>query len=330
MYANLLNKFFPNKSGKSMFVDHSAGKAEDIKRKVAEKLSAHSGVLKDIEKSCIGLKSEIDRLIELLICSIFPGLYCRYEDKFELRLQTRASIEQIYILLVHCMDHALNIHRTNEKSSERYKPRKQEIIDATSIVHRFLLTLPRIQETLQGDIKAAYDGDPSATSYEEVVLAYPGLLATVIYRLSHELFILKVPLIPRLMSEWAHSKTGIDIHPGAQIGHNFFIDHGTGVVIGETAVIGNNVKLYQGVTLGALSFPKNHRGEILRGSKRHPTVESDVTIYANATVLGGETVVQKNCVVGSSAFVYQSVPSGCTVKIKKPNQETRKTQAQLE
>ena len=140
-------------------------------------------------------------------------------------------------------------------------------------------------------MQAAYDGDPAASSLDEVILAYPGMLAVTVYRVAHELHVLGVPLMPRIMSEWAHSRSGADIHPGARIGESFFIDHATGVVVGETTTIGSNVKLYQGVTLGALSIPRDERGRVIRDTKRHPTVEDGVTIYANATVLGGDTVI---------------------------------------
>ncbi len=155
----------------------------------------------------------------------------------------------------------------------------------------FLDKIPQVRELLASDVQAAYDGDPAATSLDEIIFCYPGLEAITVQRLAHELYTLKVPIIPRMMTEWAHSRTGIDIHPGANIGPSFFIDHGTGVVIGETTDIASHVKIYQGVTLGALSFPKDENGNIIRGRKRHPTIEERVVIYANATILGGDTVV---------------------------------------
>ena len=156
---------------------------------------------------------------------------------------------------------------------------------------KFLQTLPAIRALLATDVKAAYDGDPAARSLDEIIFSYPGIDAVTIQRMAHELYLLDIPIIPRMLTEWAHSRTGIDIHPGANIGPSFFIDHGTGVVIGETCDIASHVKLYQGVTLGALSFPKDAQGNIIRGKKRHPTIEDGVVIYANATVLGGDTVV---------------------------------------
>jgi serine O-acetyltransferase len=187
----------------------------------------------------------------------------------------------------------------------------------------FMRRIKAIREILQSDVEAAYDGDPAATNTDEVILAYPGLLAITVHRIAHELSLLEVPLLPRIMSEYAHSQTGIDIHPGAKIGKHFFIDHGTGVVIGETTDIGENVKIYQGVTLGALSFPKDERGRLIRGTKRHPTLEDDVTIYANATILGGTTVIGKGAIIGGNVFITSSVPSKCTVSLKSPELKYR-------
>jgi len=183
---------------------------------------------------------------------------------------------------------------------------------------RFLEKLPMIREMLDEDVQAAFDGDPAAKSIEEVILSYPCVIAISIYRMAHELFVQGIPLIPRMMTEYAHSITGIDIHPGAKIGRSFFIDHGTGVVIGETCEIGDNVKIYQGVTLGALSFPKDERGKIIRGRKRHPTIEDNVTIYAGATILGGETVIGRGSVVGGNVWLTHSIPANTKVVIEEP------------
>jgi serine O-acetyltransferase len=178
---------------------------------------------------------------------------------------------------------------------------------ADKLLAEFLAELPSVRRILWTDIDAAYEGDPAAKSYEEIILAYPALEAIAIYRLAHLLYD-KVPLIPRIMTEWAHSRTGIDIHPGARIGSHFFIDHGTGVVIGETTEIGARVKLYHAVTLGARSFQKDEHGKIKKGGKRHPTVEDDVTIYPGSTILGGETIIGAKSTIGGNAFLTQSVP----------------------
>ncbi len=182
----------------------------------------------------------------------------------------------------------------------------------------FLDQLPELRHVLATDVQAAFDGDPACKTPHEVIFSYPGLEAITIYRLAHLLYDLNIPFIPRMMTEWAHRETGIDIHPGATIGGHFFIDHGTGVVIGETCVIGNHVKLYQGVTLGALSFATDGDGNLVRGTKRHPTIEDDVVVYANATILGGRTVVGHDSVIGSSVWLTHSVDPGTTVVLEKP------------
>ncbi|HVY45217.1 MAG TPA: serine O-acetyltransferase [Minicystis sp.] len=189
---------------------------------------------------------------------------------------------------------------------------------ARRIAVEFLRRLPELRAQLLGDVQAAFDGDPAAVNLDEVILAYPGLLAITVYRVAHELHVLGVPLMPRIMTEWAHAHTGADIHPGANIGPSFFIDHATGVVVGETTDIGANVKLYQGVTLGALSVPRDGDGRAIRGTKRHPTVEDGVTVYANATVLGGSTVLGDGSVIGGSVFITKSIPAGSRVAVKPP------------
>lgn len=183
----------------------------------------------------------------------------------------------------------------------------------------FLRRLACIRSVLDMDVSAAFRGDPAAKSHHEIIFCYPGLDAITVYRVAHELLKLSVPYIPRMMTEVAHSRTGIDIHPGAQIGPSFFIDHGTGVVIGETCEIGSGVKLYQGVTLGALSFQKDAEGELVRGTKRHPTLEDDVTVYANATILGGKTVVGARSVIGSNVWLTHSVAPDTFVLLEKPS-----------
>jgi serine O-acetyltransferase len=181
-----------------------------------------------------------------------------------------------------------------------------------------LRALPDLRRVLDLDVQAAFEGDPAARSYHEVIFCYPGLEAVSVYRVAHELLLLGVPLIPRMMTEHAHSRTSIDIHPGARMGPGFFIDHGTGVVIGETCDIGTNVKLYQGVTLGALSFPRDANGNIIRGMKRHPTLEDEVVVYANATILGGDTVIGRNAVIGSNVWLTHSVAPATVVSLKEP------------
>ena len=185
--------------------------------------------------------------------------------------------------------------------------------NAEEFAYAFLELIPAIRKRLAKDIQAAYEGDPAAHCIDEIILSYPAAYAITAYRAAYELNRMGVPLLPRMLTELAHSRTGIDIHPGAQIGESFFIDHGTGVVIGETTVIGNHVKLYQGVTLGALSFPKDEKGRLIRGQKRHPTIEDNVVIYAGATILGGDTIIGKGSIIGGNVWLTESVPAGSRV-----------------
>ena len=197
---------------------------------------------------------------------------------------------------------------------------RPEGFDPEAAVAGFLVALPSVRERLAADVEAAFEGDPAAKSFAEILVAYPSIHAIATYRLAHVLSTLGVPQIPRIMSEHAHARTGIDIHPGARIGRRFFIDHGTGVVIGESSVIGDNVRLYHGVTLGAFS-PR--RGQTIRGTKRHPTIEDDVTIYPGATILGGDTVIGRGSVVNRNAYVTESVPPNARVVPEAPRQEVR-------
>ena len=199
----------------------------------------------------------------------------------------------------------------------QYKNGPQEKIDkaALEITRKFISRIPVIKDLLETDIEATYNGDPAAYSKAEIIISYPGIFAGMVHRIAHELYLLSVPLIPRIMSEHAHSVTGIDIHPGATIGRYFFMDHGTGIVVGETAIIGNHVKLYQGVTLGALS---TRGGQDIKGVKRHPTINDNVTVYSGASILGGTTIIGEGVVIGGNAFVIKSVPENTRVSVKNP------------
>jgi serine O-acetyltransferase len=254
-------------------------------------------------------KREIIEILRLLQEVVYPGFYGD-------AVLYRANLHD------HLGDVLFHIHLRLAKEIEKALPvggdRDSSAVDLTT---SFFEALPGIADLLAEDVRAAFDGDPAATGFDEIVLAYPGVKAVFTYRLAHVLSDLGVPLIPRIMTEFAHLETGVDIHPGARIGRSFFIDHGTGTVIGETTDIGDRVKLYQGVTLGALSFPKNERGELIRGTKRHPTVMDDVVIYAGATILGGETVIGKGCVIGGSVWLTASVPPGTRVTL--PNDQLR-------
>ena len=251
----------------------------------------------------------IEELIGKLLRLVFPGYYRDYTYRiYNPKNNLSALIEDVAFHLNRQISIAL-------RGTEQEKDADVER-DAEDITAAFLEKLPEIRAYVETDLQAAYDGDPAASSKAEVIIAYPGLYAITVNRLAHALYALNVPLIPRIMTEFAHSKTGIDIHPGAQIGHYFFIDHGTGIVIGETTVIGESVKIYQGVTLGALS---TRGGQKLRGRQRHPTIEDNVTIYAGASILGGETVIGRNSVIGSNVFITHPIPPDTRVSIK--NQE---------
>ena len=240
---------------------------------------------------------------------IFPG-YFRNKDYrvYTLRNNMGMLIEDVVFKLIKQISIVLRYNEKYVKLSEN------EInIRAEEITFDFMNKLPKIRAFIETDVQAAYDGDPAAFNKDEIIYSYPGLYAILVNRIAHELFLLGVPLIPRIMTEYAHSKTGIDIHPGATIGKYFFIDHGTGIVVGETTIIGNNVKIYQGVTLGALS---TRGGQSLKNKKRHPTIEDNVTIYSGASILGGDTVVGRGAVIGGNAFITKSVPEGAKVSIK--------------
>ena len=260
---------------------------------------------------------EIVRLVRKLLELIYPGFVGRRDLTAQnVSLHVGELLPEIGELTFRQVLHSLcHVDETEHPDSS---PGKPCVVKAEQVSFAFIDAIPAIREMLAADVQAAYDGDPAAIHVDEVILAYPGLLAISVQRLAHALYALDVPIMPRIMTEWAHSKTGIDIHPGAQIGRHFFIDHGTGVVIGETTEIGENVKVYQGVTLGALSIPRDERGRAIRKTKRHPTVKNNVTLYANAIVLGGETVIGENSVIGGSVFVTSSVPPNSVVTFKPP------------
>ena len=255
-------------------------------------------------------KDEISKIIELLRQLLFPGYFDTNEAASgQAECYVLSLIDRIEISLKHQICRALNSQEEEQAGCAGMLGRAEEIC------HRFLQKIPDVLSTLNTDVEATYNGDPAASNKHEIIFAYPGIFAISVYRSAHELYLLSVPLIPRMMTEYAHSLTGIDIHPGAEIGHHFCIDHGTGIVIGETTVIGAHVKLYQGVTLGALS---TRGGQSLRGKRRHPTLEDEVTVYSGASILGGETIIGKGCVIGGNAFITQAVPSGTTVTQRLP------------
>jgi serine O-acetyltransferase len=270
-----------------------------------------------IGKKYLPSREEIFEIIELLFQVFYPGYYGRQDltqGNLEYHVVTLVSTlrEKLATQIEQCLCWSSESGIDNRKLGPRCEHSRK-------LASQLLDRLPDIRNSLLHDVQAAYDGDPAAGSIDEILLAYPGLLAVTVHRVAHELHKLDVPLMPRIMSEWAHSRSGADIHPGANIGSRFFIDHATGVVVGETCDIGQNVKMYQGVTLGALSHPKDERGRVIRDVKRHPTVEESVTLYANATVLGGQTVVGKGSVVGGSVFLTKSIPLRTRVGVKPPD-----------
>ena len=259
-------------------------------------------------------KDVVIEILNKLRRIIYPGYYRNKSYKvYTLRNSISMLLEDVIYNLIRQITIVLEYDTEFENSEESKRSEKAE-----EITFEFLKKLPKIRAYIETDVQAAFDGDPAAYNKDEIIFSYPGLFAILVNRIAHELYLLGVPLIPRIMTEYAHSETGIDIHPGATIGKYFFIDHGTGIVIGETTVIGNNVKIYQGVTLGALS---TRGGQKLKNQKRHPTILDNVTIYSGASILGGETVVGKDVVVGGNAFITKSIPDGAKVSIK--NQELR-------
>ncbi len=260
-------------------------------------------------------------LLERLLVLVFPGYYGdRVPRETDMELWAggqldRLSVELTEVLeqtILFCCQHPCSCSGLWARGAEGDLGHDIPLV-ARELALGYLEHLPEIRLALRGDIQAAFAGDPAAVSTDEIILCYPGPFAIAVHRLAHPLQRMGVPLLPRIMNEWAHHRTGVDIHPGAQIGRDFFIDHGTGVVIGETTVIGDRVKIYQGVTLGALSFPRHPDGSLVKARKRHPTVGHDVTIYANATILGGQTRIGDGAVIGGGAWVTSSVEPGTVV-----------------
>ena len=265
---------------------------------------------RDIDK--VDLKRHPDKevvidMITKLLRIVFPGYF---RDTSYRMYNAKHNLSMLMEDVMYNLNKQITLILQSGMDDGEAKAKSQEIC------LEFFRRIPAVRATVQTDVEAAYAGDPAATSADEIIFCYPGLFAITVYRLAHELYTLGVPMLPRIMTEHAHSITGIDIHPGATVGNYFFIDHGTGIVIGETTIIGENVKIYQGVTLGGLS---TRAGQGLRGRKRHPTIEDNVTIYANASILGGDTTIGRDSVIGANAFITHSVPEATTVSIK--NQE---------
>jgi serine O-acetyltransferase len=259
--------------------------------------------------------------LKILTDAMFPGkMSAGPVNADELGIFLVRRLSEAWRLLRPEIERALPFRWTGAAARTRSKARPPRNLhpESVRVMNAFFARLAPVRELLIEDVRAAYEGDPAALTFAEVQLAYPGLQAITSHRLAHELYRLDVPVVPRIMSEWTHAQTGIDINPGAQIGHGFFIDHGTGVVIGETAKIGNRVKLYQGVTLGARSFPLDEHGLPIKHIQRHPTVEDNVVVYSGATILGGETVIGRNSTIGGNVFLMESVPPRSLVTGKHP------------
>lgn len=279
------------------------------------------GGMDHLEGRDLPSKKVVIEVLEDLFSVLFPGYLGKTEiTKANIRYHLGTTLTSIYSRLNSEVEKSLKyICRKISECPQDICRKRAEIV-----VKELLELLPEIRAKLSGDVEAAYAGDPAAVSTEEVILSYPCILTITTYRIAHELYLRGIPLIPRIMSEHMHSLTGIDIHPGAKIGKNFFIDHGTGVVIGETAEIGDNVKLYQGVTLGALSFPKDEKGRIIKGRKRHPTIGNNVVIYSGATLLGPDAVIGDNSVIGGNVWVTSPVAPGTRITIARPELKYKK------
>ncbi len=275
---------------------------------------SEKGCFDHLDAAVIPSKESLIEIIDLIKDILFPGYFGdQTVDRNTLSYHIGNEITELFSKLSKQITNSI-IHECN-----RFEEECTECIDrGHEETLKFLKKIPEIRSMLASDIIAIYEGDPAAKNYDEIIFSYPGLLAMTVYRSAHELHKQGISIVPRIMTEYAHSIVGIDIHPGARIGNGFFIDHGTGVVIGETCEIGNNVRIYQGVTLGSLSFPKDDTGKLIRGEKRHPTIEDNVIIYSNATILGGETVIGARSVIGGSVWLTRSVPPDTKVVIEEP------------
>jgi len=276
----------------------------------------HEPHTRHIDAGYLPNRDVVIEIVKQLRELVFPGYFGKQNlESATLEYHTGALVHSIREKLLNQIQNAIR-----HQAVRRGEPIPNDHERAEAIVQDFLEGIPRLRALLATDVQAAYDGDPAASDTDEIIFSYPGLFAIMVHRIAHELCQRQVPLIPRMMSEYAHALTGIDIHPGATIDEYFFIDHGTGIVIGETVSIGKHVKIYQGVTLGALS---TRAGQGLKGIKRHPTLEDDVTVYSGASILGGETIIGQGAVISGNAFVIKSVPAQTRVSVKNPELQYR-------
>ncbi len=298
------------------------GRLRELTNRMVDNYQERGGINRMGEKD-LPSQSTVVHLLEELLAIIFPGYHGdpvpRDADLgllvgSRLDLLSRHLKDMIERTLVFSFQKGCHCTALWDLDTKDDWPAALSAMAARNALE-YLEQLPEIRNLVDTDVMAAFEGDPAAANTEEIILCYPGVQAIAVHRLAHPLYRMGVPLLPRIMTEWAHQRTGVDIHPGADIGPHFFIDHGTGVVIGETSKIGKHVKIYQWVTLGAISFPRNQDGSLVKGGKRHPTVKDRATIYANATILGGRTVIGEGAVVGGGSFITRSVAAGATVII---------------
>ncbi len=317
--------------------------SSDMTKKTNQRYRATGDAVDSIVKSIVSearchhlgpdrlpFRPAIHELVEELRTIMFPGFFGERDlksDSIESHIKqivnrvTTDVWDQVHAAICYWESITTSEHQDKNHSREHCTKR------AFKITSTFISRLADVRRLLALDVVAAYEGDPAAEHTDETIFCYPGIFAIMVHRLAHELYTLNVPLLPRIMSEYAHAETGIDIHPGAHIGESFFIDHGTGVVIGETTIIGNHCKIYQGVTIGAKSFPKDERGRVIRGYQRHPTLGNRVTVYAAATILGGDTVIGDDCIINGGVFLTQSVPPKHVVQSAPPKLNVRTIEA---
>ena len=330
---------FRNSSPESFFATYSMTQEtnnestetiQDVAREITESLQFP----KRAEQTPIPEFESLVDLIHRLKAIVYPGFRSNESSPEIVQVGLNRQLESLHGILSRQMVIAFARHfeacrdmvNSNCSAAANFECQQEPsdlVAHCERLATEYIQKMPRIRDMLMTDVEAAFVGDPACKNFDEVILCYPGLQAVTVYRLAHELYKLDVPFLPRMMTEWVHGETGVDIHPGAAIGEYFFIDHGTGVVIGQTCEIGDHVKVYQGVTLGALSFPKDDMGQLVRDSKRHPTIEDNVVIYANATILGGETTVGHDSVIGSSVWLTNSVDPHTTVTMEKPKLRMR-------
>ncbi len=285
---------------------------DNIKQELLNSYQLHGGI-NHLDGPNLPSRESVDHLATDLMQLLFPGY-------FEKRTLTKQEFDEA---LPQRLDHLRENLTSEINKCLRFCEEQEAKTDGETESLHILRALPVIRGLLRTDVEAAYIGDPAAPSYEEIILAYPCVLAVALYRVAHVAYERNIPLLPRMLTEYAHRRTGIDIHPGAQIGSHFFIDHGTGVVIGETTTIGSHVKLYQGVTLGARSFKVDDSGKIVKGIKRHPDIEDNVTIYSGATILGGDTRIGADSVVGANVWLMESIPANSLAYYKGENLKIR-------